>query len=714
MPANNLRSPIRKPFFDSSKQNDLPYLLSFLVKVLEYAQKAEVPLTHNQLSRLVFNEVDSRSLRLVYQEYGNYFITVKPGHKKKLNLQKLKEEQAFIWDAKKKVDAKLSFNRDEILRALKSEYGSVKEQLKTLRLRINDLKLIEESNGLWIYRGKLGHDSDDPIRFNEGDRLTVKSGAIKHFSTALFHDPLKSLLAFQTTSKIDFKSGFVEVGGIPSVGKLIELITDIEVNKELPIWKLMSNPDHCQKIANTNAPFVYRLDKSQELAVKKALENDITFIWGPPGTGKSHTLARLISNLYEYGERTAVTSISNVAVDSLLAKFVELADGDYRKVKKTDLLQRNEILRLGYAQSEEIRQIKQIQFDSSEIASLSAKLEILTNRIEASKAEDQALVLRSQRDEVKRKLDDEVRKFLAQAKVLFLTSSKFLLDSSLKEVEFDNLIIDEGSMMNIPTLLALSQYVKKRIIVCGDFMQLGPISMSQSQSARKWLHSDLFKLIGLGPDKLPHRKSLAMLTIQRRMALDIAELVNHAFYEGRLETASNIHHYRYKDLLNPGHIEFVEMGRDEEYQSEFSKSRSRYNKFNRSEIFKLLQTIFDEHPNAEIGIITPYAQQVADYKLELERRAWDQVKVGTIHSFQGSECDIIIWDMVDTLNDSISKLYKGETGERLVNVALSRTVSKLIVVGNHRVFHEAQGRDSVTGRLKKVVSLCWSKAKGFE
>lgn len=711
MPSNNFRSPARKPYFDTSKQNDLPYLLSFVVRVLEFADKVEVPLTHLQLSRLVFNDADSRLLKLVYQEYGNYFINA--GAKKKINLPKLKEEQGFIWDATKKVNNKLVFNQDEILRALKSEYGSVKEQLKTLKVKLSDIKLIEESNGLFIYRGRLNHDSDDPIRFNEGDRLTVRSGAIRHYSTALFHDPLKSLLAFQTSNKIDFKSGFIEVGGVPSVGKLIEHISNIKVNKELPIWKLMYDPDHCQKIYDPANPFVYHLDDSQKQAVIQALQNDVTFIWGPPGTGKSHTLARLIANLYEQGERTAVTSISNVAVDSLLSKFIELADGDYRKILKRDLLQKNEILRLGYAQSEDIRQIKQIQFDSTEISSLSAKLEILTNRIDDSSDKDASLILRSRRDEVKRKLDIEIGKFLAQAKVLFLTSSKFLLDTSLKDVEFDNLIVDEGSMMNIPTLLALAKNVKKRVIVCGDFMQLGPISMSQSQSARKWLHSDLFKLIGLGPDNLPRRKSLSMLITQRRMALDISELVNQSFYNGRLKTASSIRHFRYKDLLQPGHIEFIEMGKREDYKSEFSKSKSRYNKFNRAKVLNLLEAIFEEYQNAELGIITPYAQQVADYKLELDSRDWNQVKVGTIHSFQGSECDIIIWDIVDTLNDSIGKLYKGETGERLVNVAISRTVSKLFIVGNHRVFHEAQGRDSVTGRLKKVVSLCWTKAKGF-
>jgi len=607
MPSNNFRSPARKPYFDTSKQNDLPYLLSFVVRVLEFADKVEVPLTHLQLSRLVFNDADSRLLKLVYQEYGNYFINA--GAKKKINLPKLKEEQGFIWDATKKVNDKLVFNQDEILRALKSEYGSVKEQLKTLKVKLSDIKLIEESNGLFIYRGRLNHDSDDPIRFNEGDRLTVRSGAIRHYSTALFHDPLKSLLAFQTSNKIDFKSGFIEVGGVPSVGKLIEHISNIKVNKELPIWKLMYDPDHCQKIYDPANPFVYHLDDSQKQAVIQALQNDVTFIWGPPGTGKSHTLARLIANLYEQGERTAVTSISNVAVDSLLSKFIELADGDYRKILKRDLLQKNEILRLGYAQSEDIRQIKQIQFDSTEISSLSAKLEILTNRIDDSSDEDASLILRSRRDEVKRKLDIEIGKFLAQAKVLFLTSSKFLLDTSLKDVEFDNLIVDEGSMMNIPTLLALAKNVKKRVIVCGDFMQLGPISMSQSQSARKWLHSDLFKLIGLGPDNLPRRKSLSMLITQRRMALDISELVNQSFYNGRLKTASSIRHFRYKDLLQPGHIEFIEMGKREDYKSEFSKSKSRYNKFNRAKVLNLLEAIFEEYQNAELGIITPYAQR---------------------------------------------------------------------------------------------------------
>jgi hypothetical protein len=684
--------------------------MSHVVKVLEYANKVNVPLTHLQMSNLVFNESDSNLLRRVYQEFGVYFIQA--GSKRRLDYNKLRLEHPAIWDPSLRVDSDLNFNKDEILKAIRNEYGNVKEHRNASHLRITNITKIEERNNLFIYRGQLGDHSDDPIRFNEGDRLIIKSNAVKHYATALFHEPLKSTLAFQVTAKIDFKIGSVEIGGIPTVGKLIEIIDGLDVKPELPIWKLMYNQNHCEPVANLPQPFVHRLDESQEFAVKQALKNDITFIWGPPGTGKSHTLARLIVNLYEQGDRTAVTSISNVAVDSLLSKFIDLADGDYRTKTRTDLLQRNEILRLGYSQSDHIRNIKQIQFDNSEINRLTTALERLNNSIDALGESDRALALRSERDETKRKLDHETRLFINKSKVIFLTSSKFLLDSSLREAELDNLIVDEGSMMNIPMLLALTQKVKKRIIICGDFMQLGPISLAQNQEAKKWLHTDLFKLIGFGPGQTPQRKSLVMLNTQRRMVVNIAEIVNKSFYNGQLITASNVQHYKYKDLVNQGHVEFIEMGTSNpEYKSEFSRSRSRYNKFNRLRVLELLSEIMTQHPGANIGIITPYAQQVVDYKIDLEAQQWDSVLVGTIHSFQGSECDIIIWDMVDTINDSIGKLYKSETGERLVNVAISRAISKLIVVGNHRVFNEAQGYNDVTSRLKRVVSLCWTEAK---
>ena len=76
--------------------------------------------------------------------------------------------------------------------------------------------------------------------------------------------------------------------------------------------------------------------------------------------------------------------------------------------------------------------------------------------------------------------------------------------------------------------------------------------------------------------------------------------------------------------------------------------------------------------------------------LKYERKyddAFDRrIKIGTVHTFQGSECDIIIFDMVDCAvmengkQNRIGRLYSGNAGERLLNVAVSRARHKLIVV----------------------------------
>lgn len=702
---------ITKPYFDKAKQSDLLYVLTHIVKTLEFANKTDQFLAHNQLSNLCFNEPDSVILKKVYQEYGEYIQH--QGGKKRLNIEALKQGQPGIWNPKERIADDTTFNKAEILQALRFEYQKIKEDSKTLRLDIKGLHLIEKEEGLYIYKGKLDIKSDSPIRFNEGDRFTVKQKGQEKtiYCTALFDDPLNSVLAFQTNKLLEFKQGIIEKGNVPSIGKLIGLFKDLKKDKKMPIWKLIDDQRHCENIHVVTDPFVHGLDESQKSAVQKALENDITFIWGPPGTGKSHTLARLIANLYQYGERTAVTSISNVAVDSLLTKFVDLADGDYRRIKGVDLLQKNEILRLGYAQSDEVRANKKIQFDSKSIAILSSKLERLNEKIEGEIDDDKKAKLVAKRFNLKNELDNEIEMFRNKAKVLFLTSAKYVIDSHISELEIDNLIVDEGSMMNIPTLIALSQRVKKRIIICGDFMQLGPISLDQSQWAQKWLHKDVFRLIGWDPDKQPDRRSLSLLNTQRRMASDIAELVNKEFYGGKLKTLDSSKHTAYKNLRRNGHIECLEMGSAEKYKSETAKSKSRYNKFNRERIIEILESVVDRHPDASIGIITPYAQQVADYKLELLKRGWDPVRVGTIHAFQGSECDIIILDMVDTIHDSIGRLYKNETGERLVNVAITRTVSYLMVVGNEKIFIQAQGIDMVSARLKRIIKECWRQSK---
>ena len=73
-----------------------------------------------------------------------------------------------------------------------------------------------------------------------------------------------------------------------------------------------------------------------------------------------------------------------------------------------------------------------------------------------------------------------------------------------------------------------------------------------------------------------------------------------------------------------------------------------------------------------------------EYKLDFQ----DRVTIGTVHTFQGSECDVIIFDMVDCSKFEkpgkrqpyFGKIYEYEQGEQPLNVAISRARHKLIVV----------------------------------
>ena len=565
-------------------------------------------------------------------------------------------------------------------------------------------------------------ENDDFISFSEGmqAKLIFKDYS-KESVTILEHNTKNETISFQTTKLITYKIGKIQSSSVSLLFKLKSRLDNIKENTN-PIWSLVKNDKLPQKLYDTNNIWDQGLDDSQSIALKKSIANNISYIWGPPGTGKSHTLSRLLLNFYNRNERTVVCAIANVAVDGLLEKTVDVFKDDYFKTTKNNLLSERKIIRLGYSQSENIRNIPEIKFENSILIELSERLNAIYNKLNIIKEkgdlkvnESKKLNLLSQKDEIKKEYEKESKKMLYDSKLVFLTSSKFILDEAINELEIDNLIIDEGSMMSIPVLLALAQKVKKRIVISGDFRQLGPIALSNSSLSKKWLHTDLFSLLG-NEESIVKHKSLSMLTEQRRSAPAIAELINYPFYDNQLTTEFRPHHKTAINLgYDNGHISFIDLPNDETNSADYSRNKSKYNSLARQKSIELLKSILLQNSDIDsVGIITPYRQQVMDYKKDLEDIDYkdNQVRVGTIHTFQGSECDIIIWDIVDTVDKPIGLLYKSITGERLVNVAVSRAKSKLIIVGNHRIFNEVKGGDTISSKIKIVLNDAWKVYTG--
>src|SRR5262249_29632541 len=94
------------------------------------------------------------------------------------------------------------------------------------------------------------------------------------------------------------------------------------------------------------------LNERQSAAVASALARDTTFIWGPPGTGKTQTIGTIGEQLVRQERSVLVVSHTNSAVDQALLKIAEqlgddLVDGSVLRLgqpKDQRLIERDRLL----------------------------------------------------------------------------------------------------------------------------------------------------------------------------------------------------------------------------------------------------------------------------------------------------------------------------------------------------------------------------------
>ena len=85
----------------------------------------------------------------------------------------------------------------------------------------------------------------------------------------------------------------------------------------------------------------------QNMALNRATSEKITFIWGPPGTGKTETLANIAIEHINKGRRVLMLSYSNVSVDGALLRVANKVD-----------LPKGKVIRYGYPQTKKLIESK--------------------------------------------------------------------------------------------------------------------------------------------------------------------------------------------------------------------------------------------------------------------------------------------------------------------------------------------------------------------
>ncbi len=219
------------------------------------------------------------------------------------------------------------------------------------------------------------------------------------------------------------------------------------------------------------------LNRSQVKAIKYAESKQISFIWGPPGTGKTYTLSKIISRAYQRDEKVLVLSTSNVALDQILINL----DKDLYDDEKDD------IIRLGNT----------------------------NNKVAYSYTSE----AKSYKEKVKN--------------VIFCTLANLSVKYG-KLDQFDLVLIDEVSMVSLPYIFVAANKSRRNIVMIGDFRQLPPIALNASNDLFRMSIFDYLDIPGR-VDRSEKVAYMAMLNTQYRMTKKISSLISDTFYNGLLK-----------------------------------------------------------------------------------------------------------------------------------------------------------------------------------
>jgi ATP-dependent exoDNAse (exonuclease V), alpha subunit - helicase superfamily I member len=81
----------------------------------------------------------------------------------------------------------------------------------------------------------------------------------------------------------------------------------------------------------------FTYNSQQKDAIKKSIKNRVLFIWGPPGTGKTTVLGKIISDYVKNDETVLLCSNTNRAVDVSILKALEVSSFEDTPIKEKSL-----------------------------------------------------------------------------------------------------------------------------------------------------------------------------------------------------------------------------------------------------------------------------------------------------------------------------------------------------------------------------------------
>jgi superfamily I DNA and/or RNA helicase len=558
-------------------------------------------------------------------------------------------------------------------------------------------------------------------------------------------------------------------------------------------------------------------NENQKKSIEVALNKHISFIWGPPGTGKTKTLSVIAYNLIKGGKKILFASNTNRAVDNGLLAVIEIfkknnddfsheitrfgqtalidseelisiqfsnqiselkGKEELKKQKLRKLIEKYDVAQKGLEElknieaeycelqnrknntrkelqgvfakiddiDEKLRQIKEGGIKTSlklffgtlseeklrkdkqilqqqgktkkdDVETIQNDLENINSKLLPLKEREirfNDIILEVTSEGGKQKIEDEIQKeifidikdILQKKYLVGSTLAKIVMNNVFWDIQFDVLLIDEASMVDLAYLTALSTLVKEKVIVIGDPQQLAPIA-ERDDILRKDIFifaSDVNNVSELFEWNTKNPSFTVFLDTQYRMPEKLGTIVSKIIYNGKLKNDESVKTIKGEVLL----IDTSSLHPKTEKHPNPHNSFLPYNPIHCKQIIVAVKDALSKNiPASEIGIIVPFNYSVQYIRQQFKVNNLRNLEIGNVYTFQGREKKVIIFDTVMAgVNFTVRPFDETRVGiedvSRLLNVAISRSTRDLYVIADIKHFENYYQNQLVLKVLKEI------------
>ncbi|KWW29928.1 MAG: Uncharacterized protein AUK63_1155 [bacterium P3] len=443
--------------------------------------------------------------------------------------------------------------------------------------------------------------------------------------------------------------------------------------------KIRLNAESLTNIIDSLETRFLQLGYDDSYDMQANLPSDISFIYGPPGTGKTTRLVERLHEIVSGSEskmNILVLTPTNKAAD-VIAEKLACDDDCYNCLAR---------------------------FGSTECMSLIEEYAVLQTR-------------------------DTIDMELLPKNIVVTTAARFAYDFlqpddvAICDYNWDYVVVDEASMIDLLTITYVLHKAKGcKFIIAGDPKQIQPIN--------EVLPMNVYGLVGLDSfkDAIQNYKRYPVeaLTVQHRSVPTIGNLVSKFAYDGLVENDAKRLPQKPLDLdgIPVKDINFIGFKTEDfgDYlYSLTSIDKSAFHLY--SAIFTynmadyVVKQVTKKYPdkNYKIGIISPYKAEANAVGQMLERRPIDTdvatVTSGTVHRFQGDECDIM-FIILNPPSNVTSGAHVVDTN--IINVAMSRARDYIFfVIPDSKIqgFHTRETLGKLVDNSDKTIQYCFNIEK---